>query len=236
MEKTYLELKQFLEDTNEVDSLLESDSIIWIDWREYDEDVINYFNEKIENKITVKFENNGKEYGDDIVLDYHIGSGTTAAVAHKMNRQYIGIEQMDYIENITIERLKKVIAGEQGGISKDVNWQGGGEFVYCELKNDAEDFKNSIIESQSTGDLIELFNLAKKSSFLSYRVEPKKLKEKEFLELSFAEQKQLLLEIIDQNNLYVNFSDIDDDTYGISEYEKKLNKEFYGGDNSDIFI
>ena len=59
MEKTYLELKQFLEDTNEVDSLLKSDSIIWIDWREYDEDVINYFNEKIENKITVKFEKNG---------------------------------------------------------------------------------------------------------------------------------------------------------------------------------
>ena len=166
----------------------------------------------------------------DIVLDFHLGSGTTAAVAHKMNRQYIGIEQMDYIENITIERLKKVIAGEQGGISKNVNWQGGGEFVYCELKNDAEDFKNSIIESQSTGELIELFNLARKSSFLSYRVEPKKLKEREFLELSFAEQKQLLLEIIDQNNLYVNFSDIDDDTYGISEYEKKLNKEFYGGE------
>ena len=135
--------------------------------------------------------------------------------------------------------MKKVIAGEQGGISKDVNWQGGGSLVYCELKNDAEDFKNNVIESQSTGDLIELFNLAKKSSFLSYSVEvktstaklsPKKLKEKEFLELSFAEQKQLLLEIIDQNNLYVNFSDIDDDTYGISEDEKKLNKEFYGGE------
>lgn len=61
MEKTYLELKQFLEDTNEVDSLLESDSIIWIDWREYDEDVINYFNEKIENKITVNFEKNGEK-------------------------------------------------------------------------------------------------------------------------------------------------------------------------------
>ena len=61
MEKTYLELKQFLEDTNEVDSLLEIDSIIWIDWREYDEDVINYFNEKIENKITVNFEKNGEK-------------------------------------------------------------------------------------------------------------------------------------------------------------------------------
>ena len=63
-----------------------------------------------------------------------------------------------------------------------------------------------------------------------YRIDPKKLKEKEFLELSFAEQKQLLLEIIDQNNLYVNYSDLDDDTYGISEDEKKLNKEFYGGE------
>lgn len=167
---------------------------------------------------------------NDLVLDYHLGSGTTAAVAHKMNRQYIGIEQMDYIENITVERLKKVIAGEQGGISKDVNWQGGGSFVYCELKNDAEDFKNNVIESKSSENLIELLNFAKKSSFLSYRLDPIKLKEKEFLELSFAEQKQLLLEIIDQNNLYVNFSDIDDECYRIPEIEKKLNREFYGGE------
>ena len=71
---------------------------------------------------------------NDIVLDFFMGSGTTQAVAHKMNRQYIGIEQMDYIETISVERLKKVIAGEQGGISKDVEWQGGGSFVYCELK------------------------------------------------------------------------------------------------------
>lgn len=137
---------------------------------------------------------------------------------------------MEYIENKVVSRLRNVIQGEEKGISKSINWQGGGEFVYCELKNEAEDFKNSVIESQSNGDLTELFNLAKKSSFLSYRVEPKKLKKKEFLELSFAEKKQLLLEIIDQNNLYVNFSDIDDDTYGISEDEKILNKEFYGGE------
>lgn len=189
---------------------------------------VNFSTQKPEKLLMRIFDSCTKE--GDLVLDFHLGSGTTAAVAHKMNRQYIGIEQMDYIENITVERMKKVIAGEQGGISKDVNWQGGGSLVYCELKNDAEDFKNNVIESQSTGDLIELFNLAKKSSFLSYRVEPKKLNEKEFLELSFAEQKQLLLEIIDQNNLYVNFSDIDDDTYGISEDEKKLNIEFYGGE------
>ncbi|WNO83399.1 site-specific DNA-methyltransferase [Streptococcus suis] len=164
----------------------------------------------------------------DIVLDYHLGSGTTAAVAHKMNRQYIGIEQMDYIETVSVERLKKVIAGEQGGISKDVNWSGGGSFVYAELKNDAQDFKNAIFEATTTEELLELFELAKKSSFLSYRIDPKKLKKNEFCQLSLAEQKQILSEIIDNNNLYVNYSDIDDSDYQISAEDKKLNHAFYG--------
>ena len=70
----------------------------------------------------------------DLILDFFLGTGTTAAVALKMGRRFIGIEQMDYIETITVPRLQKVIKGEQGGISKDVNWQGGGSFVYCELK------------------------------------------------------------------------------------------------------
>ena len=164
----------------------------------------------------------------DIVLDFFLGSGTTAAVAHKMNRQYIGIEQMDYIETVSVERLKKVIAGEQGGISKDVNWTGGGSFVYAELKNDAQDFKNSILEATTTEELLELFELAKKSSFLSYRIDPKKLKKNEFEQLSLAEQKQILSEIIDNNNLYVNYADMDDSDYGISAEDKKLNHAFYG--------
>ena len=164
----------------------------------------------------------------DIVLDYHLGSGTTAAVAHKMNRQYIGIEQMNYIETVSVERLKKVIAGEQGGISKDVNWSGGGSFVYAELKNDAQDFKNAIFEATTTEELLELFEFAKKSSFLSYRIDPKKLKKNEFEQLSLAEQKQSLSGIIDNNNLYVNYSDIDDNDYQISAEDKKLNHSFYG--------
>lgn len=69
----------------------------------------------------------------DLVMDFFAGSGTTLAVAMKMKRQFIGIEQMDYIESITKERLKKVVAGEQGGISKAVDWQGGGSFIYAEL-------------------------------------------------------------------------------------------------------
>lgn len=164
----------------------------------------------------------------DIVLDYHLGSGTTAAVAHKMNRQYIGIEQMDYIETVSVERLKKVIDGEQGGISKDVNWTGGGSFVYAELKNDAQDFKNAVLEAREPETLSQLFEQAKKSSFLSYRVDPKKLKKSEFEKFSLAEQKQVLLELVDNNNLYVNYSEIEDSDYGISLEEKKLNRDFYG--------
>ena len=91
----------------------------------------------------------GSDEGD-LILDFFMGSATTQAVAHKMNRQYIGIEQMDYIETVAVERLKKVIDGEQGGISKDVDWQGGGSFVYCELKNDAQDFKESIFKATTT--------------------------------------------------------------------------------------
>lgn len=166
---------------------------------------------------------------NDIVLDFFLGSGTTAAVAHKMNRQYIGIEQMDYIETVTVERLKKVIDGEQGGISKDVKWQGGGSFVYCELKNDAQEFKNAIVDATSTDQLLALFEQAKKSSFLSYRVDPKKLRKQDFEKLSLAEQKQILSEIIDNNNLYVNYSDIDDGDYQVSEQDKKLNRSFYDG-------
>jgi adenine-specific DNA-methyltransferase len=82
----------------------------------------------------------------DLVMDFHLGSGTTCAVAHKMRRRYIGIEQMDYIEDIAVERLKKVIDGEQGGISKAVNWSGGGSFVYAALKQ-IDNFKNSEIAS-----------------------------------------------------------------------------------------
>ena len=165
----------------------------------------------------------------DLVLDYHLGSGTTASVAHKMNRQYIGIEQMDYIETVSVERLKKVIAGEQGGISKDVDWQGGGSFVYCELKNDTQDFLHKVENALSSEELVELLDEVKKSSFLSYRVEAKKLYKEEFSFLSLAEQKQLLIELIDQNNLFVNYSDINDVDNNVSVKEKELNRQFYEG-------
>ncbi|MDK2819150.1 MAG: site-specific DNA-methyltransferase [Spirochaetota bacterium] len=89
----------------------------------------------------------------DRIIDFFLGSGTTAAVAHKSNRLWIGIEQMDYIETITIPRLQKVIAGETGGSSNHYNWTKGGSFIYSQLeKNGTKDFpfytklqKNNII-------------------------------------------------------------------------------------------
>ena len=83
---------------------------------------------------------------NDIVLDFFMGSATTQSVAHKMNRQYIGIEQMDNINTISVVRLQKVIEGEQGGVSKEVEWQGGGSFIYAELMEKNRGYINSVLE------------------------------------------------------------------------------------------
>ncbi|WP_160320563.1 DNA methyltransferase, partial [Burkholderia pseudomallei] len=69
----------------------------------------------------------------DIVLDSYLGSGTTAAVAHKMDRRYIGVEMGEHAQTHCIPRLQKVIEGEQGGISAAIGWQGGGGFSFYEL-------------------------------------------------------------------------------------------------------
>lgn len=103
---------------------------------------------------------------NDLVLDFFAGTGTTCAVAHKLNRRYIGIEIQDYAEKIIVERLKKVIKGDKYGISKKVNWVGGGSFLYFEL--------------------------------LKY------------------------------NDTYIDFNDIDCNTYQISIIDKMFNKKFYG--------
>lgn len=81
---------------------------------------------------------------NDIVLDSFLGSGTTAAVAHKMGRRYIGIEMGEHAKTHCIPRLEKVIGGEQGGISEAVGWTGGGGFRFCELGDPAFDAEGHI--------------------------------------------------------------------------------------------
>lgn len=167
----------------------------------------------------------------DIVLDFFMGTGTTCAVAHKMGRQYIGVEQLDYGENSAVVRLKNVIDGDQTGISKEVGWRGGGDFVYMELMKLNEAFIEKIRDAKSTQEILSIWEDMKHNGFLSYRVDSRLFDEnmEEFKSLSLEEQKKLLLEMLDYNDLYVNYSEIDDAIYNVNEKDKKLNKEFYEG-------
>lgn len=165
----------------------------------------------------------------DIVLDFHLGSGTTAATSHKLGRQYIGIEQMHYIEDIAVERLKKVIEGEQGGISKMVNWKGGGEFVYLELKKYNQNFIDQIESAKDIKSVLKIWEEMKAKSFLNYNLDLQKQEEnmEDFKALTLEEQKQHLVELLDKNQLYVNLSSLNDKDLAVSAEEKKVTKDFY---------
>ena len=167
----------------------------------------------------------------DIFMDFFVGSGTSIAAAHKMGRQYIGIEQMDYIKTITIERMKKVIKGDPEGISKEVDWEGGNDLIYMELLDLNESFVQRIKEEKTTKGLLTIWEEMKQKGFLSYRIDTK-LFEKNiegFKKLSIEDQKKILLEAIEYNDLYVNYSEIEDAFYNISSLDKKLNRDFYEG-------
>ena len=167
---------------------------------------------------------------NDIICDFFVGSGTTAAVAHKMGRRYIGIEQMDYVEEVTKKRLQKVIEGEQGGISKEVEWKGGGSFVYAELKKANQQWVEEIRDAENSTALLVIWEKMKEKAFISYKVKPNEIDEnaEEFKQLSLDDQKRFLIEVLDKNLLYVNYTEIDDVDFEVSEDDKKLNEAFYG--------
>jgi len=165
----------------------------------------------------------------ELVLDYHLGSGTTCAVAHKMSRQYIGIEQLDYGQNDSVVRLKNVINADASGISAEVNWQGGGSFVYLELKKYNQSIIEQIEEAKDSKALLKIWEQMKNKSFLNYNVDIKKQDEhlEEFKALSLAEQKQHLCELLDKNQLYVNLSSLNDADFACTAEEKKVTQDFY---------
>ncbi|OYQ45477.1 site-specific DNA-methyltransferase [Flavobacterium aurantiibacter] len=93
----------------------------------------------------------------DLVLDSFLGSGTTAAVAHKMGRRYIGVELGEHAKTHCFPRLKQVVDGEQGGISKAVNWQGGGGFKFYTLAPSLlkqDKFGNWVISQEYNADML----------------------------------------------------------------------------------
>ena len=159
---------------------------------------------------------------NDIVLDFHLGSGTTAAVAHKMNRRYIGCEQLDAQLLKIKTRLQNVIKGDPTGISKTVGWapQNPGlldgdkyahnSFVYCELAQANQQLVEEIMAATEPFKLQEMWERLQEKGFLSYKVSPKMFDEgaEAFKDLSLDDQKRFLIECLDKNMLYIPFADI----------------------------
>ncbi|WQZ67350.1 site-specific DNA-methyltransferase [Helicobacter pylori] len=164
---------------------------------------------------------------NDLVLDFFAGSGTTCAVAHKMKRRYIGIEQMDYIETITKERLKKVIEGEQGGISKKCGFKGGGSFVYAELKEVNLEIKEQITNAKSKSECLKIFNDLNERFLKRTDCKIDEIDSEEFHNLDLNEQKRIYCKLFDSNEDYLNLGDIDEDAWEIDERTKKYNEIFY---------
>lgn len=173
---------------------------------------------------------------NDIILDFFAGSGTTCAVAHKMGRQWIAIEQLDYSDNNPEERMKGVIAGDPTGISKTINWKGGGDFIYTQLAKWNEEAKEKIAEAKSYDELVKLFSLLYEKYFLNYNVKAKDFKESiientEFQKLSINKQKEIFGKMLDLNQMYINFSERNDKKYELSPKDIELSEEFYNVKN-----
>ena len=161
-----------------------------------------------------------------IILDYHAGSGTTAHAVLELNkedggnRKYILCEQMSYIQDVTVERVKAVLKKENIHSS----------FTYCELAQHNANIIDKIEQAKTTQALIKIWHKIENADFISYKIKPEVINKNihEFAALSVAEQKQFLIAVLDKNQLYVNYSEIDDVDYQISDEDKALNRQFYG--------
>ncbi|MDE0013839.1 MAG: site-specific DNA-methyltransferase [Candidatus Poribacteria bacterium] len=164
--------------------------------------------------------------GDDIILDFFAGSGTTAHAILELNkkdsgnRQFILVEQMDYVENVTVPRVEKVMKNQ------DI-----GDFVYCELMQYNQVYMDKIQAAQSSEELVALWRDIAENSFLNWYVNAEMPQDavNDFIAIGDVEkQKHLLAELLDKNQLYVNLSEIEDADFGVNAEDKVLNRAFYG--------
>ncbi|MDB1651753.1 site-specific DNA-methyltransferase [Enterococcus faecalis] len=173
---------------------------------------------------------------DDIILDYHAGSGTTGQAVIELNREdngnrkFILIEQMDYINTVTVPRIRKVIDSTDGS------------FVYAELMELNQMYMNKIEEISSKEGLADLWNELDNNADLNFQLDKEKLvnellKEHDeqegsitFNDLTFEEQKEIFKKALDKNQLYVPYSEIEDANIIISDIDKSFNHSFYNGE------
>ena len=165
---------------------------------------------------------------DDIILDFHAGSGTTGHAVLALNkedggnRKFILVEQLDKHIDICIKRNKKVLQKENIDDS----------FIYCELAKWNEQAKEKILECKNTQELENFFNEIVEKYFLNYNLKIKEfqeivIKEENFQKLSLDEQKQIFITMLDNNQVYVNKTEMSDKKYGISEADITWTEEFY---------
>jgi adenine-specific DNA-methyltransferase len=163
----------------------------------------------------------------DLVLDFFAGTGTTCAVAQKLGRRWIGVEQLDYVETTTKARLKKVLAGDTIGISRAVGWEGGGSFVYCELK----EWNALPARIRAAGDekaLAAIVAAIGANGYWRYAADHTLFDWDAFADLPFDERKHILTESLEANRLYVDFGDMEEGAYDVGDEDVRLTRSFYG--------
>jgi adenine-specific DNA-methyltransferase len=162
---------------------------------------------------------------NDIVLDFFAGSGTTAHAVLEINeeqnsnRKFILIEQLENHIKVSLDRLKEIIPKYQSDFS----------FKYLKIKKYNEKFIKKINAAKDDEKLSEILEQMKKRSFIDYNLDFKKLEENynEYRSLNLNDKKIFLFDILDKNQLYVNFSSIDDNEFKCSDSEKELTYNFY---------
>lgn len=160
---------------------------------------------------------------DDIILDFFAGSGTTGHAVLELNkkggnRHFILVEQLDEHIDVCKKRIQNIIKSEN--IKNN--------FLYFELKQWNEEYMRKIQEAKTPKELAGIYKKMQKEAFFRYDIDLSKFDEKDFGKLELKDQKRILIECLDKNHLYVNYSEIDDSTYKVSAEDKKINKQFYG--------
>lgn len=163
----------------------------------------------------------------DLVMDFFAGSGTTAAVAHKLKRQWIAVEQLDYINTLTKIRLLNVLNGDASGVSKIVGWNGGGSFVYAELAQSNAAFVAQIESAPTTTKLQAIWSDMQATSYLRPNVDTAKFDPSTFAALSIEDAKLLLMDCLDTNHLYVNLGSLGDAAFDILDEDAAATRSFY---------
>ena len=162
---------------------------------------------------------------DDIILDFFAGSGTTAHAVLELNksdngsRKFVAVEQMSYVEEVTKERLKKVISSDYQNAS----------FVFLALKKYNQEYIDAIMEATNIKELEDLYVDMRNNAFLKFWFDRTEFeKDEDFRKLDLDDRKQALADILDENQLYLNYADMNDTRHEVSVDEKALTNRFYG--------